>query len=103
MDLTYTGAPITVIPEASQEKEELAQETYATKPAPASKPYTPTSSSDEGGISAAQKFGIVAVGLTVVILLVSTMAKRRRRQREAHFQEIQCTNLSLDDDQFVIS
>ena len=103
MDLTYTGTPISVIPEVSQEKEELAQETYVTKPAPASKTYAPASSGDEGGISAAQKFGIVAVGLTAVILLVSTMAKRRKRQREAHFQEIQCSNLSLDDDQFVIS
>lgn len=99
MDLSYTGVPISIIPEASQEKEELAQE-----PALAAKPYTPSSSSDDdGGISATQKFGIVAAGLITTILLITMTVKRRRRQREAHFQEVQCSNLSLDDDQFVIS
>ena len=98
LDLSYAGESISVIPEASQEKEELAQE-----PALAAKPYVPPSSSEDGGISATQKFGIATAGLVATILLVTMMVKRRRRQREAYFQEIQCSNLSLDDDQFVIS
>ena len=103
MDLSYTGGPIPVTPETPQESVERSPITPAD-PAPAPKPYySPTSSATRDGMKAAHKFGIVTAAMAVVVLFISTMARRRRHQRETRFEEIQCANLSFDDDQFVIS
>lgn len=98
MDLAYAGGPLPPItPTESAERP-------ADIPTRVPKPYTTTSSSaTRDGMQATHKFGVVAAALIAVVLFVSTMARRRRHKRETRFEEIQCTNLHFDDDQFVIS
>jgi hypothetical protein len=74
----------------------------APVPAPAPKPYKPLASATENGLKGSHKFGLASVVLGTIILGFIYTTRRRRQQRETRFEEIQCTNLHFDEDQFVL-
>lgn len=67
-------------------------------PAPAPKPYIASSLSSQGNSGMdGTHIAILAVVLGFLILAYVHLAKKRQRKREARFEEIQCTDLVVEE------
>lgn len=105
LDLTYTGehAPISTIPPEIVKRTPEDQvgptsvvQSSGSSSASSSKPHQAVA---DNGLRASQKFGLAAVFLGAIALTLGLIAhRRRRRKRGPRFEEIQCTDLSFDEE-----
>lgn len=91
-DLSYDGdhVPISTIPTSNASTDASANDVSSSKAQKAQA---------NNGLKASHKFSLAAVFVVaVVIVIFAVITRRRRGKREAKFEEIQCTNLSFDEE-----
>jgi hypothetical protein len=114
LDTTYDGeyVDILTIQEASAQDptspsscEEGKRPSSGSEPAPASTSesapapgLSPHKTMTDNGLQASHRFGLAAVFLSAVILTILLIVKRRHSKKGPRFEEIQCTNLSFDEE-----